>query len=34
MLWRMLRTLVLMGIARSFAWSLLQAFVLGKIAHG
>lgn len=34
MLWRMLRTLVLIGISISFAWTLLQAFVLGKIAHG
>lgn len=34
MLWRMIKTLILIGISISFAWTLLQAFLLGKLAHG
>ena len=34
MLWRMIKTLILIGIAISLALTLLQAFLASKAAHG
>jgi len=34
MLWRMLKTLILISISISIALTLLQAFVFSKLGHG
>ncbi len=34
MLWRMIKTLILIGISISLALTLLQAFLAGKAFHG
>lgn len=34
MLWRMIKTLILIGLSISVALALLQAFLFNKVGHG